>query len=267
MGYDQAVFLVTTEFLRNGDIDTGRITIGAPDYSWSNSAGMGNHGEFEQDASIARDDKGISGDAVTIDMEAYKFTWEICKEVSGGLYDINCMAQVRKRKWERSVALNPNFTFGPLQLILYGAASHLYELFPSGAHDGIPAGQPDGPTIDMIFGVIANKDRTVFTKDIEWLPPNWWTRNSPYTLPLIATQVNSFDVIDAPGFTNGFPDDQSPEGLMCLLGNLILQNDLGADGSGGLLGPPLDPVRKAWAHSKLEPIFKQAFPSCVLSII
>lgn len=55
------------------------------------------------------------------------------------------------------MANNPNFVFGPLELILYGAASHLYELFPSGAHGSTPANPPDGKTQDIIFGVIPNQ--------------------------------------------------------------------------------------------------------------
>ncbi|KAL8281268.1 hypothetical protein RQP46_006302 [Phenoliferia psychrophenolica] len=208
MGYDQAVFLTTVEFSRNGDLESQRITIGAPDYTWSNSAGFGAHGAIEQDTSISREDKGISGDASTLSLEAYKFSSDICNRTSN--------------------------------------------------------------------------DRTTFTKDIEWVPEDWWTRDAPYTLPLISVQiakiysaapvpfganagrVNSFDIITGPGFTNGIPDDQSPEGLFCLLGNTILANDFGASGTGGVLGPPLDPVRRAWTAAKLGPIFQEAFPGCVL---
>ncbi|KAI5480434.1 Aromatic peroxygenase [Pseudohyphozyma bogoriensis] len=219
---DITVFLTAAEFITNGDLETERITIGRPDYSWANSAGAGNHGEFEQDASIARDDKGITGDGVTLNVSSYKMSSDICQETTGGLW---------------------NYT---------------------------------------IFGVIAKNDRKSFVKDTEWLPDYWFTRDSPYVLSEIAAEiakmyalapvpfggnagkVNSFDVLNVPGFTNGIPDDQTPEGLMCLLGNAILQNDLGANGSGGVLGPPLDPVRKAWAHAKLAPIFDKAFPSCNL---
>lgn len=78
---------------------------------------MGNHGTIEQDTSISREDLGISGDAVrlaappfslrvadsllrqvNISTAAYKFSSDICKKVSGGLWDFNCMVHLRKQK-------------------------------------------------------------------------------------------------------------------------------------------------------------------------
>lgn len=79
-----------------------------------------------------------------------------------------------------------------------------------------------------------------------------------------AGRINSFDVLVGPGFKNGIPIDQTPEALFCLLGNTLLQNDFGASGTGGVLGTPLDPVRKAWAAAKLGPVIQKAFPGCVL---
>lgn len=95
-------------------------------------AGMGNHGSFEQDASISREDMGISGDAVrcgtvarlallpslthhchpqvNISMAAYQLSSDICGKVSGGLWDFDCMVQVRKQKVSPSFSkLSPPF--------------------------------------------------------------------------------------------------------------------------------------------------------------
>lgn len=61
-------------------------------------------------------------------------------------------------------AENPNFFFGPLTLLLYGAASFLYELMPSGTNGY----QPDYATIESFF---------VHEK----IPDNWTTRITPYS--------------------------------------------------------------------------------------
>ena len=52
------------------DLNSLHSTIGAPDYAWANSVGMGGHGAIEQDCSISREDKGISGDAVRVFVDA-----------------------------------------------------------------------------------------------------------------------------------------------------------------------------------------------------
>lgn len=69
-------------------------------------------------------------------------------------------------------AENPNFFFGPLTLLLYGAASFLYELMPSGTNGY----QPDYATIESFF---------VHEK----IPDNWTTRISPYSNNDVVSEI------------------------------------------------------------------------------
>jgi hypothetical protein len=75
-----------------------------------------------------------------------------------------------------SAIQNPNFFFGPLTVLLYGAASFLYELMPSGTHGYAP----DLETISSFFGAEKQDDGTWAFVD-EKIPPNWTNRVSPYT--------------------------------------------------------------------------------------
>lgn len=57
--------------------------------------------------------------------------------VSGGVFDRNALAAYRSQRYDESLHTNPSFFFGPLTVLLYGAASFLYELFPSYGNEGI----------------------------------------------------------------------------------------------------------------------------------
>lgn len=55
-------------------------------------------------------------------------------DVCDGNCDLAALSKYRYERYEQSVAENGQFFFGPGSLLLYGAASFLYELFA-----------PDGP--------------------------------------------------------------------------------------------------------------------------
>jgi hypothetical protein len=66
----------------------------------------------------------------------------------------------RKQLWTQSQQENPNFFYSPLALLEYGAASFLYELFPS---------VPSGATGEPNYGNISS----FFLE--EKIPENWYT--------------------------------------------------------------------------------------------
>lgn len=90
-----------------------------------------------------------------------------------GNFNRNNIALYRYQRYQQSVAENGNFYFGPKSVLLYGAASFLYELFPSLGE----AGTPDQTTEDYFFKK-------------EQLPPNWFSRVDPYSIPLVAGEAS-----------------------------------------------------------------------------
>lgn len=58
--------------------------------------------------------------------------------VANGNFDRRALADYRYQRYNESRAENGNFYFGPKSLLLYGAASFLYELFPSLGDQGVP---------------------------------------------------------------------------------------------------------------------------------
>lgn len=90
-------------------------------------------------------------------------------------YNLPNLALYRYQRYQQSIAENPNFYFGPLSLLLYGAASFLYELMPSGTRNY----NPDFYTISSFFGAGAKqKNGSYAFTGKEKIPDNWTNRVS-----------------------------------------------------------------------------------------
>jgi len=102
------------------------------------------HNKFEADTSLTRNDYFLAnGDDYTFNGTLFGEMNNVCN----GNFDLVGLGAYRGQRWFESQASNTNFYFGPLSLLLYGAASFLYELMPSG-----PDYAPDLATISSFFG-------------------------------------------------------------------------------------------------------------------
>ena len=99
-------------------------------------------------------------------------------------FNLKGLALYRKQRYDQSIQENPNFYFGPLSLLLYGAASFLYELMPSGTHSF----RPDLATISSFFGAKNNGDGT-WSYVPERIPKRWTNRVAPYTNNDVTNQI------------------------------------------------------------------------------
>jgi hypothetical protein len=104
---------------------------------------------------------------------------------TGGVYDRNNLALYRYQRYQQSLKDNPNFYFGPLSVLLYGASSFLYKLMPNG-NNGYA---PDYDTISSFFGARKNADGTYSFNGEEKIPDNWRNRVSPYTNNDVTTEI------------------------------------------------------------------------------
>lgn len=122
-----------------------------------NQPGLNGHNKFEGDTSLTRNDYFLAnGDDYSFNGSLFAEMKSYADSVSGGKFDINALAAYRSKRYDESVQTvstytahsscglyvnvpqNPNFFFGPLSLLLFGAASFLYELFPSYGNEGTP---------------------------------------------------------------------------------------------------------------------------------
>lgn len=80
------------------------------------------------------------------------------------------LAKYREERYYECRANNPNFYFGVLSLLLFGAASFSYAGFPGASH------QPDLYTMTYFFVH-------------EQIPPNWYNRVDPYNNQKVTDQI------------------------------------------------------------------------------
>lgn len=190
VGYDLANLLATLGLTTtDGDIVTEKLSIGcdattrtsvSPALTGS-EPGLDGHNKFEADASLTRNDFFThGGDNFRFNGTLFGYMDKTCKSY----FDINGLSVYRKQRWEQSQRENPNFFYGPLSLLEYGAASFLYELMPSGTNN-----QPDLKTISTFFGAHKQTDGSWKFGNDERIPPNWTTRATPYTNNDVTTQI------------------------------------------------------------------------------
>ena len=152
-------------------------------------------------------------------------------------FDLDGLALYRKQRYDQSLVENPNFYYGPLSLLLYGAASFLYELMPNGNHGY----KPDLATISSFFGAKKNADGT-WSYTAEKIPKKWVNRVAPYTNNDVTNQIvqmyllhpvlfggntadGSFDTINFGAIKDGkISPNISPTDTSCLLYQLATQS-------------------------------------------
>jgi hypothetical protein len=280
MGYDLSLILTVIGVVQDGDILTGKLSIGCDATSRTaalgllgilgRQPGLNSHSRFEADSSLTRNDYFThDGDNYSFNGTLFARMKEVADRVGGGNFNQATLAAYRYQRYQESVAENANFFFGPLAILLYGAASFVYELFaPYGSE-----GDADLATISSFFG--ASQDASGAWQHVpERIPENWHNRRGPYTLDLGVEQIlaqflaypvlfggnvgtNNFDALNAGSIVDG-KLDATVGNLVCLLFQLAttqIPNTVGQ-----LTALPLDLLN--WATAKLAPVLGNA--GCVL---
>lgn len=217
VGYDLAQLLAVLGLtLTDGDIVTEKLSIGCDATSRTSFSpaltgsepGLDGHNKFEADTSLTRNDFFLAdGDNYSFNGTLFGYMQDTCQ----GNFNLENLALYRKQRYDQSLADNSNFFFGPLSLLLFGAASFLYELMPSSANGN----QPDLPTISSFFGAEQNADGSWSFNNQEKIPDNWYNRVSPYTNNDVTTQILAmylehpvlFGAATGPGTFTALPKD------------------------------------------------------------
>lgn len=277
VGYDLAVVLAVLGIATDGDVATGKLSIGCDATSrtallplLSSQPGLNGHNRFEGDTSLTRGDYYISnGDDYSFNGTLFAEMKSYADSISGGKFDRTALAAYRGKRYDESVATNPNFYFGPKSLLLYGAASFLYELFPSYG----PEGSPDLATISSFFGAVQDSSAPGGWAHVpEKIPANWFSRRAPYSLVDVTVEilalyvanpklfggnvgVNNFDALPSVFgiITDGkLPTTAQAGDILCLVYQLVTDNTPSALGE--VLNLSVDVLD--WVLGKLNPVFE-----------
>ncbi|KAH9881315.1 hypothetical protein IAQ61_000038 [Plenodomus lingam] len=194
VGYDLAVLLAVLGIEAGGDVVTGKLSIGCDATSRTallpilgRQPGLNTRLKFEADSSLTRDDYFLNnGDNYSFNGTLFASMKSVADRVSGGKFDLNALAAYRSQRYDESVATNDNFFFGPFSVLLYGAASFLYELFPSYGPEGVA----DLATMKSFFGAVEDLSAPGGWRHVaEQIPSNWFNRRSPYSHVNVTTQT------------------------------------------------------------------------------
>lgn len=236
VGYDLANLLAILGLtLTDGDIATEKLSLGcdATTRTSVNPAltgsepGLDGHNKFEADTSLTRNDY------FTANGDNFRFNgtlFGMMTQTTGGTYDRDGLSKYRYERYQQSLAENSNFYFGPLSLLLFGAASFLYELMPSGTRDYAP----DYDTISSFFGANKTADGSYVFNYQEKIPDNWTNRVEPYTNQLVGDEIiaqyleypvlfggktsqGTFDLISYGSIENGKLGTPDANTILCLL--------------------------------------------------
>ncbi|KAI6854622.1 Cloroperoxidase, partial [Hortaea werneckii] len=109
-----------------------------------------------------------------------------------GTFNRENLGHYRADRWRQSKMENPNFYFGPLSLLLFGAASFLYELMPSGTRGYAP----DLETISSFFNAVQQDDGTWVAGEGEKIPDNWTNRVEPYTNSDVTREILAMYLVE-----------------------------------------------------------------------
>ncbi|THY53814.1 Cloroperoxidase [Aureobasidium pullulans] len=191
VGYDLATLLAALGLtLTDGDLVTEKLSIGCDATTRTSFSplltgsepGLDGHNKFEADSSLTRNDYFLAdGDNYSFNGTLFGMMQDTCQ----GNFNRENLSKYRLQRYEQSRAENPNFFFGPLTLLLYGASSFLYTLMPNGNHNYAP----DLETISTFFGAQQKSDGTWEFNGGERIPDNWTNRVDPYSNLDVTTEI------------------------------------------------------------------------------
>ncbi|KAF2821794.1 Cloroperoxidase [Ophiobolus disseminans] len=276
IAYDLAVFIAVRGIALDGDVVTTKLSIGCdatertsvdPTGTLGHEPDLNAHNKFEGDSSLTRRDYFLNnGDAFTFQGDMFADMYRVANATSSELFDRDTISVYRSQRYNASLAENPNLYFGPKALLLYGAASFVYEAFLVLG----PEGTLDISTISTFFGAVPNAAGS-YDHIPERIPSGWRNRRVAYGILEVAEEIRyqypafpelfggnvgagnflalntTFGIIQ-----NGtLPDEVTAKDIACLLYQLATNNVPGAIGNEAEL--PLDVL--TWVLMQLNPIF------------
>ncbi|CAD6591759.1 MAG: hypothetical protein ASARMPREDX12_005409 [Alectoria sarmentosa] len=285
LGYDLSMVLAVIGIGLTGDPVTTKMSIGCDATNRTSAVeppllgeelGVDAHNKFESDTSLSRSDFFFQ---TPNDFTFNGTLFELMFKTVGGNFSLPQMVDIMGVRYKQSLAGNPNFYFGPKVVLIYGAASFLFRLFPNFSGDVGP------PVLHFIGGFFAaiQKGSTFVFSGGERILDDWHNRLTPWTLadfaqdlvtmysmnPVLlggnAGKVNDFDALGASGTgVIGVKNSllsTNPNDLICLMYQIATE-DMPSSLQTGLLPAPASVL--AFATANLNPLGIFTTAGCTL---
>ncbi|KAK7705981.1 hypothetical protein SLS57_009898 [Botryosphaeria dothidea] len=204
---------------------------------------QGSHNWIESDSSLTRDDLYVTGDAWTMNMTLFR---DIYDRAEDGVISMDLLADQAARRWEYSVAHNPNFYYGPVTGMISRNAGYFFlgRLLSNHTEE-----HPDGILTQEVFKKFFavyedDQGNLEYRKGHETFPDNWYRKPIEYGLiplnldtvgwilkhPVLGSiggntgTVNSFSGLDLHNITGGVLNATSlleNNNLLCFVFELL----------------------------------------------
>ncbi|KAJ6557001.1 Chloroperoxidase [Mycena vulgaris] len=176
---------------------------------FANPTGLsGTHNQFESDTSPMRCDLYECGDNHSAQPLVFADFLELLAERPDPINNLDVVFLHRRRRREHSIANNPYFFYGPMQMLV----SCLTNVFISGMMSNHSTTYPGGylapEGLISLFGMSVESDGTYkYTRGAEQIPPNWYRRPRGDTYlagpDLVSLWLTYPDTLVLGGNTNG----------------------------------------------------------------
>jgi hypothetical protein len=152
---------------------------------------QGAHNWLESDSSLTRDDFYVTGNAWTMNMTLFRDFHDRADE--NGVLSLDALGAQAARRWNDSVAHNPNYYYGPITGMVSRNAGILFlGRLLSNHSSANPGGILTQNVFKSFFGVFENKDGILeYREGHETIPQNWYRTPVDYGLvPLNVDMVS-----------------------------------------------------------------------------
>lgn len=163
--------------------------LGTPD-GISNS-----HNKYETDTSPTRGDLYQYDNDYALQVSQFETLFNLQPDASTANYDISVLAQERALTFERSIAQNPYFYYGPFTGMAVSNAAHSFIYrFMSNKSEENPEGVLNQDVLKSFFSISGNPGSFVYTPGHEQIPANWYKRavGDEYGIVYLVTDILYF---------------------------------------------------------------------------
>ncbi|CZT46035.1 related to oxidase [Rhynchosporium secalis] len=137
----------------------------------------GSHNKYETDASPTRGDLYQYGNAYKLQVSQFQTLFDLQPDAATANYNMEVMAKERKITFERSIAENPYFFYGPFTGLAVSQAAHTFIYrFMSNKTAENPEGVLNQEVLKSFFAISGESGNFTYNPGHERIPENWYKR-------------------------------------------------------------------------------------------
>ncbi|KUJ15136.1 Cloroperoxidase [Mollisia scopiformis] len=155
----------------------------------------GSHNKYETDTSPTRGDLYQYGNDYALQVSQFQTLFDLQPDAATANYNMEVLAQERKITFERSIAENPHFWYGPFTGMAVSQAAHTFIYrFMSNKSAEYPEGVLNQDVLKSFFAITGESGNFTYNPGQERIPENWYKRaiGDEYSILFLETDTLYF---------------------------------------------------------------------------